>query len=249
METLIGVFTRRAWNEADLEKLRLYSQQKGWASRPKSLVNTLEWWSRPDEFGERYLAALQAYFAVFFAEEERRIYPVLQQALARAQEMATQLNFPSLVVELSQGVMIAALAEAAEVVLVPSYWTTPLVMYEHVTAGRMLLLFGGRPAEVALVPGEMVPDAMLRALNALSDSTRLRILRYLTDQPLTPSQLSRRLRLRAPTVIHHLSALRLAGLVYVSLDVEGEKRYTIRETAVGDTFESLRKFLAVRDER
>jgi DNA-binding transcriptional ArsR family regulator len=248
-EVLQGVSARQAWNETDLERLKLYHQQKGGSSNPKMLANALEWWSHPAEFGERYLAALQAYFAVFFAEEERRIYPVLQQALERAQELATQLDFHNLVVELSQGLMIAELAQATEVVFVPSYWITPLVIYEHITAERMLLLFGGRPAEAALVPGETVPDAMQRALKALSDPTRLRILRYLTDQPLTPSQLSRLLRLRAPTVIHHLNSLRLAGLVYVSLDVDGEKRYTIREAAVEDTTDALRKFLVVRNER
>src|SRR4030042_240567 len=116
-------------------------------------------------------------------------------------------------------------------------------MYDCVMEKLWVVLFGARPAEVALVPGEVVPDAMLRALKALSDPTRLLILRYLSDQPQTPSQLARKLRLRAPTVTHHLSALRLAGLVYVSLDGEGEKRYTVRETAVKDTFEALRRFL------
>jgi DNA-binding transcriptional ArsR family regulator len=110
------------------------------------------------------------------------------------------------------------------------------------------VLFGARPAEVALVPGEVVPDAMLRALKALSDPTRLLILRYLSDQPLTPSQLARKLRLRAPTVTHHLSALRLAGLVYVSLDEEEEKRYTVREAVVADTFKSIHKFISLKGE-
>lgn len=89
---------------------------------------------------------------------------------------------------------------------------------------------------------------MLRGLKAISDPTRLLILRYLSDSPLTPSQLAKKLRLRAPTIIHHLSTLRLAGLVYVSMDVENEKRYTIRESAVKDTFDALRKFLLANGE-
>jgi DNA-binding transcriptional ArsR family regulator len=206
----------------------------------------LNWWSHAQEFGERYLAALQAYVAVFFAEEERRISPYLQQALSRGQELSTRLDFPQLMVELSQGVKIAAFEEADEVMFVPSYWTTPLVMYDSIRSQHWVVLFGARPAEVALVPGEVVPDAMLRALKALSDPTRLLILRYLRDQPQAPSQLARKLRLRAPTVIHHLSALRLAGLVYISLEEQEEKHYTVRESAVADTFEALRKFLAVR---
>ena len=109
----------------------------------------------------------------------------------------------------------------------------------------MLMLFGGRPAEMPLVPGELVPDAMLRALKALSDPTRLRILRYLADQPQTSSQLSRRLRLRTPTMTHHMNALRLAGLVHLLVDEAGERRYRVRAEAVEDTFAALKHFLEV----
>jgi DNA-binding transcriptional ArsR family regulator len=113
----------------------------------------------------------------------------------------------------------------------------------------MLLLFGARPAAMSLVPGEDVPDAMLRALKALADPTRLRILRYLSNQPYTPAQLSRRLRLRAPTVVHHLNALRLAGLVQLTLESETERRYAARPGAVTTTFDHLRGFISAGSER
>jgi DNA-binding transcriptional ArsR family regulator len=245
LDTLRGVSARHSWNNSDLEQLQLYYQQRGRTPHSNRLIITLDWWSRPEEFGERYLAALQAYITSFFAEEERRIRPYLLQALEKAQEMAGQLEFSKLMVELSQGVKIAVLEGADEVVFVPSYWITPLVMYDQAKEKHWVVLFGARPAEAALVPGEVVPDAMLLALKALSDPTRLLILRYLSDQPQNPSQLARRLRLRAPTVIHHLSALRLAGLVYVSMDEDEEKRYTVRKTAVEDTFNILHKFLLV----
>ena len=248
LKILKDVLSKRSWDESDLELLLSYYQQKEGSPSSEEMVTTLNWWSHPEEFGERYLAALQAYVTVFFAEEERRIRPYLQQALTRGQELATHLDFPHLMVELSQGVKIAAFEEADEVMFAPSYWSTPLVMYDSVSSKHWVVLFGARPAEVALVPGEMVPDAMLKALKALSDPTRLLILLYLSDKPQTPSQLAKRLRLRAPTVIHHLSALRLAGLVYISLEEQEEKRYTVRESAVADTFEALRRFLSVKGE-
>lgn len=248
LETLKQVTDKGSWNDNDLERLQIQYQQSGKPPHSNKWVTILNWWSHTEEFGERYLAALQAYVAVFFDEEEKRIKPYLQQALEDAQAIATQLDFSNLFVELSQGVMIAALEEADEVKFVPSYWITPLVMYDRTIKEKWVVLFGARPAHVALVPGEVVPDAMLRVLKALSDPTRLLILRYLSDSPLTPSQLSRKLRLRAPTVIHHLSALRLAGLVYVTMDVENEKRYTVRESAVKDTFDTLGKFLFVNGE-
>jgi DNA-binding transcriptional ArsR family regulator len=248
LDALRGVSVRGTWNNADLERLQLFHQQKGRKTPSNRLIITLDWWSRPEEFGERYLTALQAYVISFFAEEERRIKPYLQQALEKAQEMASRLEFSNLIIELSKGVKIAALEDADEVILVPSYWTTPLVMYDYMLENHWVVLFGARPADVSLVPGEVVPHAMLLALKALSDPTRLLILRYLTDQPQTPSQLARRLRLRAPTVIHHLSALRLAGLVYVSKDKEEEKKYTVRKSAVKDSFDALHKFLSVNGE-
>src|SRR4030065_1223632 len=200
LETLQDVLARRTWTQSDLDSLQANYTQKEAVPTSEELVTALNWWSHPEEFGERYLNALQAYVAVFFAEEERRIRPYLQQALASAQELATKLDFSKLFVELSQGVRITVIEEAEEVKFVPSYWITPLVMYDCVIKNHWVVLFGARPPEVALVPGEVVPDALLRGLKALSHPTRPLILRYLSNNPQTPSQLAQKLRLRAPPV-------------------------------------------------
>lgn len=240
---------RGGWGEKDLDALRAAYQSKASPPRPKILSVMLEWWSRPAEFGEGYLAALHSYQQAFFAEEERRIGPLLQDALEGAQARAGRLSLPALLEDLSQGVRFASLAGQTEWILAPSYWCTPLVVYGQLDAGRMMLLYGARPADVSLVPGEDVPDAMLLALKALADPTRLRILRYLSSRPYTPAQLSRRLRLRAPTVIHHLNALRLAGMVQLTLESEGERRYAARPGAVQGTFEFLQAFLSAGADR
>ena len=86
-----------------------------------------------------------------------------------------------------------------------------------------------------------------KALKALGDPTRLRILRYLTAEPQTPVQLARRLRLRVPTVIHHLHTLRLAELVHLTLGKEDKRRYAARPEAVAASFATLKVFLE-RDE-
>ena len=90
------------------------------------------------------------------------------------------------------------------------------------------------------------PIAVLLA-GPLADPTRLRILRYLSDEPLAPAQLARRLRLRSPTVIHHLDALRLARLVILTLEPEG-KRYAVRPDALATVFELLTTFVAGGEE-
>lgn len=241
------VSLERSWSEADRTALCASTFHRVHPLSPKAATILLDGWADPQEFSEKALAALKAYQTVFFAEEERHILPHLQAALARAQQLAGEMDAPALLEELSQGVQFTFWSETQELALSPCYWMTPLVSFGQVSPGRMLVLFGARPAEVSIVPGEVIPEAMLRGLKALADPTRLRVLRYLAVEPLTPSQLSRKLRLRAPTVVHHLNALRLAGLVRLTVEAEGEKRYAIRSEAVSVTFSALQRFLEEKD--
>lgn len=243
IEALREVAARGTYSDAEIELLRMAARIKKALLRPKTLRTILDWCSRPAEFGERYLHALQAYCQVFFAEEEDRIRPVLQKALESAMERSKQVPLPDLLEELSRGIRFASLWQVSEMVLVPSYWSTPLVIYERVNEERMLMLYGARPPTDSLIPGDVVPDALLQSLKALADPTRLRILSYLSEKPHTPAQLARRLRLRSPTVVHHLNALRTAGLVRLTVESEGERRYATRQEAIETTFVHLQTFL------
>lgn len=236
------VAERRKWDQTDHERLK--AAMRKWAGmRMDNLASLLDYWANPVETGERYLAALESYYSVFFAEEERRILPALHSRLEEAQELAQRLSFHDLLEELSQGVHFDAELSARELILAPAYWSTPLVIYNWINSDQIVFLFGARPPQMSLVPGEMVPDALIQTLKALADPTRLRILRYLVHESLTPSEISRRLRLRAPTVTHHLTALRLAGLVQLTLQPDRERRYSARLVGIRSTFTSLDEFL------
>jgi DNA-binding transcriptional ArsR family regulator len=241
-QILDRVYQQRTWEEQDLEQLQKVVKGKKGHSK-KDLQIVLDWWSRPDEFGERYLQALQSYYQEFFAEEEQRINPALQKANEQARERAQKANLPELIETLSQGVQIFIDPEVTELVFVPSYWITPLILYNSLTPQQMIFVYGARPADASLVPGEVVPDALLRGLKALAEPTRLKIMRYLSQEHLSPAQLSRRLRLRPPTVVHHLELLRLAGLVRLNLEVPGERKYAARLEGLEDTFNNITEFL------
>lgn len=240
------VVAQQSWSEQDLDALQ--SAAKHMESKktpsPEKLAKILDLWSRAGEFGKQYLEALRSYHEAFFAEEEKRIRPALQAALARAQELAKQLSLLDLLEELTQGLRLDDLPEGEEMVLAPSYWSTPLVFMGMAGKERLVWLFGARPADASLVPGEVIPESLLRVLKAISDPTRLRILRDLSQETLTPSEIARRLRLRAPTVAHHLKILRLAGLVQLTLGGEKTPRcYAARQEAVSAACDSLKSFL------
>ncbi len=203
-----------------------------------------EAWSDCAGFGEAYLQALKAYVENFFQEEETRISPAHAQGLANARALAERKDVLALLEELSAGVRMDWLSDVSTIVLAPSFWSSPFVFFDAIDEDTQIVLFGARPKDVALVPGEMVPESLLNALKALSDPTRLRILKNLLEAPCTPSELAKLLRLRAPTVVHHLQNLRLAGLVLVTVSAKKERRYAAKMDGIEETLSSLRHFLS-----
>jgi len=246
-ETLRGIAVRGAWTSEEKDFLGTQFSRRGKELKPAGLENLLRVWSKSQKSGDLLQEALNEYYQVFFAEEEHRVRPALEQGLERAQKLAGRLAVDALVDELSRGVRFEELESVKELVLVPSYWSAPLVFRARPKADKALIVFGARPEVESVAPGAETPDLLVSALKSLGDPTRLRILRYLAGQPLTPTELARRLRLRPPTVIHHLRALRLAGLVSVIVSEDGEKRYTARLEALNGIYTSLQDFLKKQD--
>ena len=64
------------------------------------------------------------------------------------------------------------------------------------------------------------------------------------------AELARTLRLRTPTMIHHLHALRLAGLIQIRMteaDKKGKAFFSLRPQAVRDVMSALDGFLHKTD--
>lgn len=241
-ESLRRIAETGTWSKEDADFFQKIFSKKNNAIKREGIEYALDWWSRPAELGEAYLQAFQSYYQAFFEEEEKRVGPVLQAALERAQALSASMSFEKFFTEITQGLQLGDEFTASRFILTPAFWITPLVFFEKFDDNTMLLAFGARPADMSVIPGEVVPDALVRSLKALADPTRLKILRYLTSESLTPSEIARRLQLRPPTVTHHLKELRLASLVELSL-LHEENRYTVRRQALDALFGSLKSFL------
>jgi DNA-binding transcriptional ArsR family regulator len=230
--TIQKIRTNREVEKEDLNSLRLMFQKRMQPIKPKAIEKLAKAFINAEVFGEKLLASYQAYFDVFFKEEEIRIRPFIENGLLESQKIAETLSLADLFFELSKGVSIDSLEVTDGLWLVPSYWSSPLIFLIAPRQNEKLMVFGCRPEDQNLIPGEYVPDALMNMLKALSDSTRFRIVRYLQEEPETPSSLAKKLRLRAPTVIHHLNIMRLAGLVQVKISADGERSYALRDQAI-----------------
>ncbi|MFN8380419.1 MAG: metalloregulator ArsR/SmtB family transcription factor [Anaerolineales bacterium] len=241
-ETLTRIASDGKWKPDDVDFfLKIFGKKHG-GLKKEVLERSFEWWSKPKELGEGFLSAIQSYYQAFFEEEEKRVGPVLKAGFEKAQALASTLSIDDLFFELSQGIQLTDEFRAPKFIIAPAFWTTPLIFFEKIEKDTMLLLFGARPTDMSVIPGETVPDALVRSLKALADPTRLKILYYLSNESLTPSEIARKLQLRPPTVTHHLSELRLASLVELTLN-EDEKRYSVRKQALESIFGNLEAFL------
>jgi len=243
-QMLLRVCQCEAWEQSDMESVKGMNKKDGKSEfDEEKFTRFLDRWAKPNELGEGFLSALQSYHQAFFEDEEKRVEPILKAGLERARQLSTKMSVEELMVELSQGVRLEKEYSAKNFTIIPAYWTTPLILFEPTCNGNsMLFFFGARPADMAAIPGEMVPDSLLRVMKALADPTRLKILYYLTQEELSPSELARRLRLRAPTVTHHLNELRLSGLVNVTFR-GAEKLYRTREESLDAMCDNLKGFL------
>lgn len=242
-ETLLNVHPGHKWTPAErqtlLENARLPEQY----TQSAYLDGLHQAWSDREAFGIKLINALEAYIDNFFAEEELRILPVLKKGLSHAQMRAGSLALPALLEELSSGVRIEKIDSYSKIAMAPSFWGSPYVFLEKLNPDTLLVVFGARPDSMAIIPGDIVPDALIRSLKALSDSTRLRILRYLAQSPRTATDLSRALRLRPPTVLHHLNQLRMAGMVQILFSEEGERQFSPRYDGFENTIDLLKQFV------
>lgn len=241
-ETLLRIAAKEKFTAADADFFHNLFSKKHGAIKREETEWMLTWWSHPAESGESFLSALQSYHQAFFEEEEKRIEPALRAALEHARNLSSTASFEDLFTEITQGLQLSGEFNARNFIIAPAFWTTPLVFFEKFDRQTMLLLFGARPADMSVIPGEIVPDALVRSLKALADPTRLKIMRYLTNESLTPSEIARKLQLRPPTVTHHLRELRLAGLVELSL-LHEENRYTARKQGIEGVYQILNAFL------
>lgn len=205
----------------------------------------LELFARAGENGAAVQRGLAEYYERFFCEEEERTIPAVAATLKKAQNAAQRLPIVDLVEELSGGLRLEDLTASSRIVLIPAFWAGPLIFYGTVDDGVPVVVFSARRKSTSLVPGQQVPDSLQLALQALSDQSRLRILKLVAAGPMTQAEIARELRLRPPTITHHLRILRMANLVRLTESTTGEKRYTLRDRELRALPERLYLFVGI----
>jgi len=175
---------------------------------------------------------------VFHGGEETAA--ALSRDAAEKQALAATMPPARLVETATNGVTFTMQPEVSGVVLVPSAVVRPWVCnLEH---GNLRLFVYPVAEEVLSADPDAPSPWMLGFYKALADESRLRILNMLAASPASLSQVAERLGLAKSTVIHHMRALRTAGLVLIT--VGAEKEYSLRTQAIPEAGRMLRAYLS-----
>ncbi|NJN79920.1 MAG: hypothetical protein HC797_05290, partial [Anaerolineales bacterium] len=72
-DILLRIVDERKWKAEDAEFFLKHFHKKHGSMKRDAIENFLNWCSKPEEFGEGFLSAMQAYYQAFFEEEEKRV--------------------------------------------------------------------------------------------------------------------------------------------------------------------------------
>ncbi|HZU14892.1 MAG TPA: metalloregulator ArsR/SmtB family transcription factor [Chloroflexota bacterium] len=195
-----------------------------------------------DAFRRHHVALLTAWNEQYFCGADPAILGGLAaEAEATRQSAGTQP--PSQLLEaVTNGLLLREEADET-VLLVPQYHYRPWNLFSAYRDCRLILY----PADaVPPAPGEPPPE-LVRVARALSDPSRLRLLRHLAQGPRSFSELVRFSGLSKSTVHHHMVILRAARLVRILDTDEFPGIYILRPAAFDETGVYLRDYLSADD--
>lgn len=192
----------------------------------------------PGEFRDKLVDTLRR-FADELLTDPAELVPVLERDAREKEALAATLPPERLVEVATNGVTFAMQPDVSGVVLIPSVVIRPwVVIAEH---GSLRLFAYPVTDESMAADPDAPPDWIVSFYKALGDERRLRILGILADGPSSLGDLTERLELTKSTVHHHVSALRRAGLVRITLGED--KEYSLRTDAVPQAGLLLQSFL------
>ena len=138
----------------------------------------------------------------------------------------------------TRGYQYTPAPDIRKLVFFPSWWMRPwVILWEH--NGREDLRLSDRPGGRG--GGGHLAGELARVFKALGDEGRLRVLRRLSEGPLTLGEAAAELGVAKSTAHHHLAILRHAG--FVTIRDEDEKIYNLRRDLLPQAGELLNGYL------
>lgn len=186
-----------------------------------------------------FLELLTVWNQQYFSTIDSRILDGLQADAARQRDRYTPEAAVEFVEQVTNGIYNLPDPPVDTVLLVPQYHFRPWNIFSF---HRGLEVIAYSSDALPTAPGEPDPAA-IRALQALGDDSRLRILRFLAGGERSFTEVAAFSGLARSTTHHHLVTLRAAGMVRVHFRGEKTSNYSLRLEALERLTAELRSYL------
>jgi DNA-binding transcriptional ArsR family regulator len=219
----------------------LSSESPDWARRCRRVL------TEPEAAQSELVLLLADYLSLVFEAEVPHVASAIARGAGRAEELLSLLPTATAIDQLAGGYTLSPGLALRRITLAPSAFIYPYMASRvDERTGEALIVFGVRSE--AFVRFETVPldPELVRAVRALADPGRLKVMRLLSRQPMAGPDLVSALGLSAPTVHHHLHQLRAAGLVRQER-VKGGMQYTVRRDSATDLLDALSRLILSHD--
>lgn len=171
-----------------------------------------------------YVPLLRKWNDLYFIDAATQYTPLLEEDADEKAALLHKMDPEALVEYASGGIVLEPGLPIDQVVLVPSVHFRPINTYCFYS-GALLIQY---PIDIPELDEDEPPTCLLRLTRALANPERLRLLRYVANEPKSLQEMINNLKESEDKLMHHLMRLRVAGLLRVHLfDVNAEK-FSIR---------------------
>ncbi|GAB6990045.1 ArsR/SmtB family transcription factor [Paenibacillus pini] len=173
---------------------------------------------------DQYTPLLELWYEHYFKNVESSIIPLIEEDALEKKMLLTKMDPQALVEYASGGLVVEDIPGLETIVLFPTVHNRPINTYCFYQ--KMMLI--QYPVDVPEENEDEPPTVLLRMTHALSEPKRLRLLRYLADQPRSLDDMQRDLVQTEEMLMHHMMILRVAGLLRIHLEVDNQEKFSIR---------------------
>ncbi|PTM57455.1 DNA-binding transcriptional ArsR family regulator [Desmospora activa DSM 45169] len=189
---------------------------------------------------EHVLTVVEQWNQQYFQDLDPAILQYLRADAEKKRRLAEKLDPVEVVEQATKGIRVQPIKSTWNLVLIPQYHYAPVNILTEYRNHCIWQYAVELPPEKPEDP----PRSLVRLSNCLGDANRLRILRYIAEEPRTFMEIVRYIGLAKSTVNHHLVHLRAAGLVQRDFFVDKRmERHRLREVALDQVGGQLREYL------
>jgi DNA-binding transcriptional ArsR family regulator/ribosomal protein L20 len=163
-----------------------------------------------------------------------------EDAEAKQKFYTANANSENVIEQVTNGFLVTGFHQVLKTLLIPRYHGGPIVGYKLLP--RLHKYF--YPIDIVEeFDSHEPPSSLVRLTQSLSDKNRLKIIKFIHEEPKSFTDIVNHIGLAKSTVHHHIVTLRSSGLVQIIFSPNKNERFTLRDQAISILTEQLEDYL------